>query len=65
MIAVIGLGRFGESLALELMDEDTEVLGIDADPRNVQSLAGRLTHVVEADSTDEEALRQLSVHEFD
>ncbi len=65
IIAVIGLGRFGESLALELMDEDTEVLGIDADSRNVQSLAGRLTHVVEADSTDEEALRQLSVHEFD
>ncbi len=64
-IVVIGLGRFGESLALELMDEDTEVLGIDANPRNVQSMAGRLTHVVEADSTDEEALRQLSVHEFD
>jgi trk system potassium uptake protein TrkA len=31
----------------------------------VQSLAGRLTHVVEADSTDEEAMRQLSVREFD
>ena len=27
-------------------------------------MAGTLTHVVEADSTDEEALRQLSVHEF-
>jgi trk system potassium uptake protein TrkA len=30
-----------------------------------RSLAGRLTHVVEADSTDEEALRQLSVPEFE
>jgi trk system potassium uptake protein len=64
-IAVIGLGRFGQSLALELMDEDTEVLGIDASTKVVQSLSGRLTHVVEADSTDEEALRQLSVHELD
>jgi trk system potassium uptake protein TrkA len=64
-IAVIGLGRFGTSLALELMDEHTEVLGIDASPKTVQALAGRLTHVVEADSTDDEALRQLSVHEFD
>ncbi|MGI8887533.1 MAG: potassium channel family protein [Nocardioidaceae bacterium] len=64
-VAVIGLGRFGMSLALELVAQGTEVLGIDSDRRVVQSLAGRLTHVVEADSTDEEAMRQLSVHEFD
>lgn len=62
---VIGLGRFGKSLALELMCKGVEVLGIDEDPKTVQRLAGRLTHVVEADSTNEEALRQLSVHEFD
>ena len=43
----------------------TEVLGVDADPRTVQSLAGRLTHVVEADSTNEEAMRQLGVHELE
>ena len=64
-VVVIGLGRFGKSLALELMEEGTEVLGIDEDHKPVQALAGRLTHVVEADSTNEEALRQLSVHEFD
>lgn len=64
-VAVIGLGRFGKSLALELVDDGVEVLGIDADAKVVQSLAGRLTHVVEADSTDEEAMRQLSLHEFD
>jgi trk system potassium uptake protein TrkA len=64
-VAVIGLGRFGRSLALELAHEGVEVLGIDNDHRVVQSLAGRLTHVVEADTTDEEAMRQLSVHEFD
>jgi trk system potassium uptake protein len=63
-VVVIGLGRFGKSLALELVDEGTEVLGIDSDPKTVQALSGRLTHVVEADSTNEEALRQLSVHEF-
>ena len=64
-VAVIGLGRFGKSLALELVKEGVEVLGIDGDPRVVQSLAGRLTHVVEADSTDEEAMRQVSLHDFD
>ncbi len=62
---MIGLGRFGKSLALELVDDGVEVLGIDGDAKAVQSLAGRLTHVVEADSTDAEAMRQLSLHEFD
>jgi len=63
-VAVLGMGRFGRSLALELMAGGAEVLAIDADERVVQSLTGRLTHVVSADSTDEESLRQLSVHEF-
>lgn len=64
-VAVIGLGRFGQALALELMEAGTEVLGIDSSEQIVQSLNTRLTHVVRADSTDEETLRQLSVPEFD
>lgn len=64
-VVVIGLGRFGRALALELMDADTEVLGIDADEQIVQELSTRLTHCVRADSTSEEALRQLAVQEFD
>lgn len=64
-VAVIGLGRFGGALALELAKAGTEVLGIDKDEGVVQAFNGRLTHVVKADSTNEEVLRQLSVHEFD
>ena len=64
-VVVIGLGRFGRSLALELMSAGTDVLGIDSDPQIVQSLNGRLTHVVRADSTDEDALRQLEVDQYD
>ncbi len=64
-VVVIGLGRFGSALALELMEQDVEVLGIDGRDKIVQELAGQLTHVVVADSTDEMALRQLSVHEFE
>lgn len=64
-VVVLGLGRFGGALALELEAQGTEVLGIDASEEIVQSYNGRLTHVVRADSTKEEALRQLSVHEFD
>jgi trk system potassium uptake protein len=61
---VIGLGRFGGGLAATLVGMGHEVLGIDADPRIVQELSGVLTHVVEADSTSEEAMRQLGVPEF-
>ncbi len=63
-VAVIGLGRFGSSLALELMRRGTEVLAIDHRPKIVQSLSGELTHVVTADATDIEALRQVGVAEF-
>lgn len=64
-VVVIGLGRFGSALALELMESGTEVLGIDEDEHIVQDLSSRLTHCVRADSTNETALRQLAVHEFD
>ncbi|UXA17112.1 TrkA family potassium uptake protein [Mycobacterium sp. SMC-4] len=63
-VVVIGLGRFGSSIALELTRRGTEVLAIDQSPKLVQSLAGRLTRVVAADCTDEETLRELGVDEF-
>ncbi len=64
-VVVIGLGRFGSSLACELIANDTEVLGIDADGDIVQEMSTQLTHCVRADSTNEDAMRQLAVHEFD
>lgn len=63
-VVVIGLGRFGSSLALELMRAGTEVLGIDGHEDIVQAHNGLLTHVVRADSTKEATLRELSVPEF-
>lgn len=60
-IVVIGLGRFGMSLATELQTLGHEVLGIESDERLVQNASGELTHVVQADATDELALRQLGV----
>ena len=64
-VAVIGLGRFGSSLALELMVSGTEVLGIDGSEEVVQDHNAQLTQVVRADATKEEVLRQLAVDEFD
>lgn len=61
---VIGLGRFGGGLAETLIGMGHEVLGVDADPKLVQSFSGTLTHVVEADATDEQAMRQLGAQDF-
>lgn len=58
-IIVIGLGRFGSSLAGTLVDLGYEVLGVDQSQVRVQEHAGRLTHVVEADTTSVTALRQI------
>ncbi|MEV0395282.1 potassium channel family protein [Polymorphospora rubra] len=63
-VAVIGLGRFGTALALELIRNGTEVLAIDSQSKIVQGLTKQIPHVITADSTDLEALRQLGLPEF-
>jgi trk system potassium uptake protein TrkA len=61
---LIGLGRFGSALAQELVTLGFEVLGVDADARIVQDHAELLTHVLQADTTDMAALRQLGAADF-
>ncbi len=62
-MVVLGLGRFGGAVGAELVRLGLEVLGVDADPRNVQQYTKLLTHVVEADATNQDALRQLGAAE--
>jgi trk system potassium uptake protein TrkA len=64
-VVIIGLGRFGGALARELEELGREVLGIDSDEVRVQEFASHLTHVVQADPTHEEVLRELGVADFD
>ena len=64
-VVVVGLGRFGTAVAESLVRSGHEVLAIDEDPALVERWSDSLTHVVQADSTDEEALRQLGVGDFD
>jgi trk system potassium uptake protein TrkA len=63
-VVVIGLGRFGATIAETLVELHYEVLGIDSDPRVVEEYSASLTHLVEADATDAQALRQLGVGDF-
>jgi trk system potassium uptake protein TrkA len=63
-VAVLGLGRFGTALALELARGGTEVLAVDHRPDVVQKLAGQLGQVVVADSTDPDALTEIGITDF-
>ncbi len=63
-VVVVGLGRFGGAVATELVRLGFEVLGIDGDGERIQEHADALTHAVQADATNEEALRQLGVADF-
>jgi trk system potassium uptake protein TrkA len=64
-VVVIGLGRFGSALALELARTGTDVLAVDNDATIVQHLATELAQVVIADSTDPAALREIGVDSFE
>lgn len=61
---MVGLGRFGGAVAAELVRLGFEVLGIDSDGARIQHYGDLVTHVVQADSTNEVALRQLGVADF-
>lgn len=63
--AVIGMGRFGSSVAKTLSSLGYEVLAIDQSEQRVQEVSNIVTHVVQADSTDEEAVRALGLRNFD
>jgi trk system potassium uptake protein len=63
-VVVIGLGRFGGAVAESLINLGHEVLGIDSDEHIVQDWGDRLTHVVQADAADTDAMRQLGVQDF-
>ena len=63
-VAVIGLGRFGTALALELSRGGTEVLAVDKQGAVVQRLAGQLGQIVVADSTDVEAMQEIGMPDF-
>lgn len=64
-VLVVGLGRFGIALAEQLIAQNKEVLAVERSRSLVQKYADALTHVVEADATDIEALKQLGAEEFD
>ncbi len=62
---IIGMGRFGSSLALELSNLGHDVLIIDKSEERVSPLADRVTHAVIGDAKDENVMNSLGVRNFD
>ena len=64
-VAVIGLGRFGTSIAQELYRIGHDVLAIDVDERVTQTLIGHVTYAVTGDATSAELIEELGIKSFD
>lgn len=64
-IVVVGLGRFGGAVAESLIRLGHDVLAIDENADLVQRWSDKLTHVVQADATDSDALRQLGIQDLE
>ena len=62
---VLGLGRFGSSVARSLCELGHEVLAVDRDEKLVEAIAPDVTQAVQANAVDEDALAELGVQNFD
>lgn len=62
---VIGLGRFGTSVAETLYSLGNDVLAVDVDEEVIQDISEKVTHAVQVDANDEQSLRALGVGNFD
>ncbi|MEG2893621.1 MAG: TrkA family potassium uptake protein [Clostridium sp.] len=62
---IIGLGRFGASIAKTLYSLGNEVLAVDVDEEIIQDISPDVTHAVQADATDDGVLRALGLRNFD
>jgi trk system potassium uptake protein TrkA len=63
--AVIGLGRFGQKLAIALAMSGAEVIAIDKNREEIELITDQVSHAVRLDSTDEEALKAQGVDKVD
>jgi len=64
-VAVIGIGRFGRSVASALYNLGHDVLAIDKKEERVQDMLGKVTYPVSGDATNELTLKELGVPSYD
>lgn len=64
-VLVIGIGRFGRHLAINLVEQGNDVMVIDTDEKRVESIASLVTSAKIGDCTDTEVLKSLGIGNFD
>lgn len=64
-VCVIGMGRFGSTMARELYQSGHDVLAMDSDEAKIQEQMGQVTYAVRADATSESVLRELDIPDYD
>lgn len=62
---ILGCGRFGSSVAKTLYKLGYEVMIVDIDINKVQEISEFVTHAVQADASDEIALKAIGIRNFD
>ena len=65
LVAVIGLGTFGENVAINLHKKGADVIAIDMDPKKIGKIKDRVTQSMEMDVTNERALRSANISDVD
>ena len=63
-VVVVGLGRFGSSVATSLYNLGHDVLAMDRDESKVQNMMGQATHALTCDATDEHVFRELGIPDY-
>jgi len=62
---VIGLGRFGSSVAITLSKIGYDVLAVDTNEDRVNRVTDEVAYAVQVDAMDEQSLRSLGIRNFD
>lgn len=62
---IIGCGSFGSSVAKKLSELGCEVMAVDSSEELIQSISDDVTYAVQADATDENAIKAIGIRNFD
>ena len=62
---IVGLGKYGTSIAKKLSDSGLEVLAVDLNMKTVEKISEYVTKAVCIDVTSSEAWSKLPIHDFD
>jgi trk system potassium uptake protein TrkA len=63
-VLVIGLGRFGGAVAVELQRLGHNVVAVEVDPTLAETFLGKVTKIVQADASNPAAMQQLKARSF-